>query len=160
MWIFQLWPHGKRGVDMTVESPKALVESQSSAGSPQSGAHKIERKVTITHFADPFCWWSWGLEPVLARLKEVYQDQITIIYRMGGMAESIADWQRDYAVDDRTTRDWVSESITFSQNPVNPDFIRKTGVTSSLPASRAYLAALLQSEELAHRFFRRLIESP
>ena len=28
--------------------------------------------IEIVHFADPWCWWSWGLEPVLQRLREVY----------------------------------------------------------------------------------------
>ena len=46
-----------------------------------------EPVIDIIHFADPFCWWSWGLEPILHRLKEVYGDQIEVTYRMGGMAD-------------------------------------------------------------------------
>jgi len=57
--------------------------------------------IEIVHFADPWCWWSWGLEPVLQRLREVYGDNVKVTYRMGGEFESLEEWMKEYGVDER-----------------------------------------------------------
>jgi SAM-dependent methyltransferase/predicted DsbA family dithiol-disulfide isomerase len=115
--------------------------------------------VEIVHFADPWCWWSWGLEPVLQRLREVYGDNVKITYKMGGQFESLDDWMREYGQDEHTTLDWVRESVDLTKMPVRPDYYFRTGVKSSYPACRAFKAAQLQSEERAARYFRRMIEA-
>src|SRR3972149_1126912 len=63
--------------------------------------------VKIVHFADPWCWWSWGLEPVLRRLKEVYGDRLEIEYRMGGTFERLDEWMKEYGVDEKSTVAWI-----------------------------------------------------
>jgi len=115
--------------------------------------------VEIVHFADPWCWWSWGLEPVLQRLREVYGDNVQVTYKMGGQYQSLREWMQEYGVDERTTVDWVRESIDLMKMPVRPDYYVRTGVTSSFPACRAFKAAQRQSEELAARYFRRMMEA-
>src|SRR5713101_6562472 len=73
---------------------------------PTSGNHltmtvevgKTKALVDVIHFADPSCWWSWGLEPILNRLREVYGDQISIKYKMGGITDDFSDWRREYDV--------------------------------------------------------------
>ena len=115
--------------------------------------------VTITHFADPYCWWSWGVEPVLSRLHEVYGRQIKIEYQMGGMAESVADWEASAGVTPATVSDWITSSIELSGNPVDVDFVGKTGVTSSWPAALAFNSALQLNPNLSGRFLRRLMEA-
>ena len=115
--------------------------------------------VEIVHFADPWCWWSWGLEPVLQRLREVYGDHVHIVYKMGGQFESLEEWMREYGVDERTTLDWIRESVELTKMPVRADYYSRTRVKSSYPACRAFKAAELQSEEKAARYFRRLMEA-
>ena len=115
--------------------------------------------VELVHFADPWCWWSWGLEPVLQRLKEVYGENLKLTYKMGGQFESLQGWMEEYGVDQRTTVDWIRESIELTNMPVQPDYYSRTGVTSSYPACRAFKAAQLQSEELAARYLRRMMEA-
>jgi ubiquinone/menaquinone biosynthesis C-methylase UbiE/predicted DsbA family dithiol-disulfide isomerase len=115
--------------------------------------------VEVIHFADPWCWWSWGLEPVLNRLREVYGEQIAIKYRMGGMADRIADWMQDYGVDDQGLVAWMKESIELTRMPTDIHAYRKTSVKSSTPACLAVKAAELQGEERAERFLRRLMEA-
>jgi len=115
--------------------------------------------VEVVHFADPWCWWSWGLEPVLQRLKEVYGENLKLTYKMGGQFESLQGWMEEYGVDQRTTVDWIRESIELTNMPVQPDYYSRTGVTSSYPACRAFKAAQLQSEELAARYLRRMMEA-
>ncbi len=119
-----------------------------------------EPVIEIIHFADPFCWWSWGLEPILQRLKVVYGEQIRVSYRMGGMADKIDQWRKDYNVaDDESMKSWISDSISITGVPVDPDFIVKSSADSSWPACIAIKAAELQNGELAAKFFRRLMEA-
>ncbi len=115
--------------------------------------------IEIVHYADPWCWWSWGLEPVLQRLKEVYGENLKVTYKMGGQFESLRDWMQEYGVDERTTSDWIRESIELTKMPVRPDYYLRTGVKSSYPACRSFKAAQLQSEELAARYLRRMMEA-
>jgi len=122
-------------------------------------AGSMERSVKIVHFADPWCWWSWGLEPVLRRLEAVYGDRIEIEYRMGGTFENIDAWMKEYGVDERTTVDWIRESIELTRNPLDPEYLRKSGVRSTYPACRAFKAAELQDRSKARVYFRRMMEA-
>jgi len=119
----------------------------------------FQAAVEIIHFADPWCWWSWGLEPVLQRLKEVYGENLKVTYKMGGQFESLQEWMKEYGVDERTTTDWIRESIDLTKMPVRPDYYLRTGVKSSYTACRSFKAAQLQSEELAARYLRRMMEA-
>jgi len=113
--------------------------------------------VRITHFADPWCWWSWGLEPVLQRLKEVYGDHLAIEYRMGGTFENLGEWMAEYGVDERSAVDWVRESVGMHRMPLDPTYILRT--KSTYPACLAFKAAELQDGERAERYLRRLMEA-
>src|SRR5438128_1117890 len=78
---------------------------------------------------------------------------------MGGQFESLQGWMEEYGVDELTAVDWIRESIELTNMPVRPDYYFRTGVTSSYPACRAFKAARLQSEELAARYLRRMMEA-
>jgi len=123
---------------------------------PTSGQEPL---VEVVHFADPWCWWSWGLEPVISRLKEVYGDQITVSYRMGGITHDVDEWRKEYeVVEDDALRAWISESSELTGMPTDKNYILKSGMRSTWPACIAFKAAQLQGEELAERFLRRLME--
>ncbi len=122
-------------------------------------AENSDEHVRVVHFADPFCWWSWGLEPVLRRLKEVYGDRLDVEYRMGGTFEDLGAWMKEYGVDEESTVHWVRESIELMGNPMDPDYIRKTGVRSTYPACRAFKAAEQQDRPKAERYLRRMMEA-
>ncbi len=115
--------------------------------------------VRIVHFADPWCWWSWGLEPVLKRLKAVYGDNLEVVYRMGGVFDDIDDWRDHYGVDEESTVTWVRESVGIMGNPVEPDFYRKAGCTTTYPACLAFKAAQAQDPHKAERYLRRQMEA-
>src|SRR2546425_1447243 len=136
-----------------------LMLGLSDASRPRRDVMGSEPPIEVVHFADPWCWWSWGLEPVLQRLKEVYGENLKVTYKMGGQFESLQGWMEEYSVDERTTVDWIRESIELTNMPVRPDYYLRTGVTSSYPACRAFEAARLQSEELAARYLRRMMEA-
>jgi protein-disulfide isomerase-like protein with CxxC motif/SAM-dependent methyltransferase len=115
--------------------------------------------VKVVHFADPWCWWSWGLEPVLQRLREVYGDRLQVEYRMGGMCEDLDAWMKEYAVDEASAVDWIRESMALFKNALDPEYLRKSGVRSTYPACLAFKAAQRQDEHKAETFFRRMMET-
>src|SRR5947208_7550095 len=78
---------------------------------------------------------------------------------MGGRFWGLQGCMDEHGVDERTTVDWIRESIELTNMPVRPDYYFRTGVTSSSPACRAFEAARLQSEELAARYLRRMMEA-
>lgn len=119
-----------------------------------------EPVIDIIHYADPFCWWSWGLEPILHRLKEVYGDQVEVTYRMGGMADKIELWRRTYNVtDDKALHTWINKSVSATGMLLDTDFVTKSAAQSSWPACVAVKAAELQGKALAAKLFRRLMEA-
>ncbi len=88
--------------------------------------------VEVVHFADPWCWWSWGLEPVLSRLKEVYGDQINVVYKMGGITDDVSEWRREYdVVDDQALKAWVAESTSLTGMPADNEYYFKSGVKTT-----------------------------
>src|SRR5256712_6042880 len=119
----------------------------------------FQASVGIVHFADTWCWWSWGREPVLQRQKAVYGENLKVTYKMGGQFESLREWMREYDVDEHTALDWIRESIELTKMPIRPDCYLRTGVTSSYPACCSFKAAQFQSEELAARYLRRMMEA-
>ncbi len=115
--------------------------------------------IEVVHFADPWCWWSWGLEPVLQRLKAVYGDQIRVTYKMGGISNDITAWRKEYDVeDDEALKTWIRDSNSITGMPVDPECYLKTKVRSTWPACVAIKAAELQSKKLAGHLARRLME--
>lgn len=105
------------------------------------------------------CWWSWGLEPVLQRLKEVYGDDVRVTYRMGGTYEDRGAWMEEYGMNEHTTLDWVRESGAMTRMPVAVDYLWRSKIESTYPACLAFKAAELQSREKADRYFRRMMEA-
>lgn len=115
--------------------------------------------VEIIHFADPWCFWSWGFEPILQRLKEVYGDQIKVAYKMGGITNNIHEWRKEYDVaEDGALGSWISDSTSMTKMPTNPDYYVKTKVDTTWPACIAVKAAQMQNEKQAEHLLRRLIE--
>lgn len=96
---------------------------------------------------------------MLRRLKEVYGDHVAIEYRMGGTFDDIAAWRQEYGVDEESTVDWVRESFAMMKMPLDPDYLRRTGVRSTYPACLAFKAAQRQDPHKAERYFRRLMEA-
>jgi putative protein-disulfide isomerase len=45
----------------------------------------------VLYYTDPFCPWSWGIEPALRRLRHVLSEELEIQYVMGGMRRELED---------------------------------------------------------------------
>jgi protein-disulfide isomerase-like protein with CxxC motif len=115
-------------------------------------------KVTVVHFADPWCFWSWSLEPLLQRLRAVYGSSLAVVYRMAGMAKDFREWQTTYEVDDQGTIDWVTRAAATTGHPQNPRYMLDSGLSESYRSCRAVKAAERQDVHKAEHYFRRLME--
>lgn len=121
---------------------------------------KSKATIEIVHYADPWCWYCWGLEPVLERLREVYGDNLEITYRMGGMFDGIKEWMNHYGIeDDKSLIEWIEENDKLMGNPFNVEYLLQSGVASSWQACLAVKAAELQGREPAERLYRKLLEA-
>ncbi len=122
--------------------------------------------IEIISFTDPYCTWCWGSEPILRKIQEVYGDQISIRFVMGGLVEDIRNfsdpgagiggdqWYRQVA------EHWVDASHRHKM-PVDEQvyYDIKNDVFSTYPACIAFKAGQLQSEEMGNRYLRRLREA-
>ncbi|MDA4127184.1 MAG: methyltransferase domain-containing protein [Thaumarchaeota archaeon] len=118
------------------------------------------RTVKVIHDGDPWCWYSWGLEPVLQRLHEVYGDGIEISYRMGGVFESLDKWREKYGVgDDVALRQWIADSDRAMRNPFDLNYVVRSGMKNTWIGCAAVKAAGFQGEEAMMRFYRKLMEA-
>ncbi len=119
----------------------------------------------LTAYTDPYCTWCWGSEPVLRRIQEVFGDQVSIDFVMGGLVKDI-DQFRDPANgiggpgwEHQVAAHWAEASKLHGM-PVDADkFPEHVAMQSTYPASIAYEAAKLQDPEIAKRYLRRLRES-
>ena len=116
--------------------------------------------IRVVHYADPWCWYCWGLEPVLRRLKEVYGDEIELVYKMGGMFNDMGEWMAENGVDSmEALESWVKDSDKQMGNPFNVRFVTNLKPASTWPACVAVKAAESQGRELGEEFYRGLMEA-
>lgn len=117
-------------------------------------------QISVVHYGDPWCWYSWGLEPVIQRLHEVYGDQIEIIYKMGGVFEDLDDWRAKYGVaEDGALATWIADTDKMMRNPFNLNYVLESGMKDTWKACTAVKAAEMQGEEAMLRFYRKLMEA-
>ncbi len=115
--------------------------------------------VTVTHYADPFSPWSRGFQPVLARLKAVYGDQLTIEYKMGGMARNVSQWFETMEMDEESVIEWTKGVTAQTKNPISNRFLVASGVKTTWLASLAFVAASKHHSKLAIALLRRMTEA-
>ncbi len=117
-------------------------------------------KITVLHYADPWCWKCWGLEPVIQRLNEVYGDQVEVVYKTGGLFERLDSWIAEEGLtgyEDLET--WIKQSKQEMRIPFDASYLTDTRPESSWPACVAVEAAWEQGSRLGYEFYRSLIEA-
>lgn len=125
-----------------------------------------QTNIEIISFTDPYCTWCWGSEPILRKIEEVYGDQITISYVMGGLVEDMRNF-RDPGAGiggelwyEQVADHWLEASDRHKM-PVDEQIYYdvKDDVFSTYPACIAFKAAQFQGEENGNRYLRRLREA-
>ena len=118
-------------------------------------------RVTVTEFTDPFSSWCWGAEPIRRRLREVYRDQLSFEYVMGGLAEDLDDFQNPAGglLEDEGLAAHLQVAAHRHGMPVDISSWRENPPTSTYPANVAYEAAAFQDRDRAHAYLRRMREA-
>lgn len=124
--------------------------------------------IDILEFTDPVCVWCWGSEPVLRALKFQYGDKLKVGYVMGGLVENANDFHDPAnnigggpaAMNAQVGKHWI-EASERNGMPVGTEgfHLFSDELSSTYPQNIAYKAAQQQSEELAHKFLRRMREA-
>ncbi len=114
--------------------------------------------VTGVLYVDPLSVLTWGLQPALRRVREVYRGSVSLELRPGGAFEDLARFRREMRLEGAALGEWLARAIARTGNPVDPECLDRGRVTSSYPACRAVLAALHLDEGRGERYLRRLLE--
>ncbi|HYK93008.1 MAG TPA: DsbA family protein, partial [Thermoplasmata archaeon] len=114
--------------------------------------------VVAVHYADPWCVWTWGLEPALRRVEAVFGPAVRVDYRIAGAIEHIAEWRRKMELEGPALIDWLKESMARTGNPADPECLAKESFSSSFGACLAVTAAQRLDPVRAPHYLRRLME--
>lgn len=122
--------------------------------------------LSIIEYTDPYCTWCWASEPILRKISEVFNVQVSIDFVMGGLVQNITqfydaanqiggeDW---YA---RVADHWLEASRKHGM-PVDEQiwYKIKDEFISTYPACIAFKAAQIQDEKSAKTFLRKMREA-
>jgi len=121
--------------------------------------------IEIVNYTDPYCTWCWGSEPIIRKIREVYTQQVHFRYVMGGLVEDIRKFSDSSAgIGGKYWYKQVADHWLEASNSHNmPVDVKvyydiKDEIFSTYPASIAFEAARLQSEEMSTLYLRRLRE--
>ncbi len=115
--------------------------------------------IEMVEYQDPYCTWCWGFEPILRKIKELYGDQVKIIFKAGGLVEDL-DEQIAQQWFEQVAQHWLDASERHGM-PVDVQVWQdlQGEFRSTYPANIAYKAAQMQDPELANTFLRRMREA-
>ena len=121
--------------------------------------------VEVRYQTDPACSWSWGSEPKLRKLLWEFEDELQLVWVMGGLAREYGPQYSDYQGRIGSGADcfadlisqWL-EVISVSGMPCDPRLWAENPIRSTYPACMAVKAAAEQGPQPAGRYLRRLRE--
>jgi len=121
-----------------------------------NGASKGTRKIAVLHATSPGCWWSWGYEGTLNRVRLLYGGRVAVKTYVFDVYGKLEDYLRHNGMDAKRFLAWQKESAALMGVPVEP-WKGADGIPASTTAATlAALAARRQGEAKGNRFFRAL----
>ena len=116
------------------------------------------KEIVVLHATAPTCWWSWGYEAVINRLRMVYGDQIRIRTWTSFVYDDFDQHMKHYGMSWKDFLGWTKEGSEIMNIPLELNPKRNFFPKSVLPATIAVFAAKKQgaekSERLAREFLR------
>ncbi|HEY9722217.1 MAG TPA: DsbA family protein [Oscillatoriaceae cyanobacterium] len=108
--------------------------------------------IRIDYFTDPYCAWSWALEPTLTTLIDQEGGSIQIFYHMLPL---VADLAASGKTGEDIARGWEHIAAKTGMT-INSEAWLENPPASTLPACRAVKAAEAEGIEAAGRYLRAL----
>ncbi|HLC39984.1 MAG TPA: DsbA family protein, partial [archaeon] len=116
--------------------------------------HSQANKILVLHATAPTCWWSWGYEAVIHRLRMVYGDQIEIRIWTAFVYEDFDEHLKHYEMTWQDYLNWAKEGVDIMKVPLETNLKREKMSKTVFPATVAFFAALKQDHKKAERLSR------
>src|SRR3989344_8909956 len=116
--------------------------------------HSQANKILVLHATAPTCWWSWGYEAVINRLRLVYGDQIEIRIWTAFVYENFDEHLKHYEMTWQDYLNWAKEGVDIMKVPLETNLKREKMSKTDFPATVAFFSALKQDHKKAERLSR------
>jgi len=113
----------------------------------------------IVHYVDPYCPWTLCAEPYIRKVEYKYNGVIRVEYRCGVAVDNIDAWFKETGFTLDSVKSFHKSLIKKSKIPFDEAFIEKTGLKTSLNASKLYFASKLIDEKNSRKFLRLMLDS-
>lgn len=126
-----------------------------------------EKKLKISHFTDPLCFWCYALEPEIRKIRALLADRLDYRIVMGVLSSDVHefvgsdDWSDlRYEFFRIQMTDHLTEAASRVGMPFSPHYLQtcRPEELVSLPLSRAYCAMKMIDEQIAEGYLRRMRE--
>lgn len=127
----------------------------------------MEKKLEISHFTDPLCFWCYAMEPETRKIRVLLEDQLEYRIVMGVLSADVRDiigYDEDAAVRYElyraTMANYFRDVGLKVGMPLSLDNMLARGPEDlvSLPLSLAYCAMRMIDEDIAEAYLRRMRE--
>ncbi|MBI4392731.1 MAG: DsbA family protein [Euryarchaeota archaeon] len=120
--------------------------------------HDHEHRIQVYHATAPTCWWSWGYEALMNRLKLVYGNQIDVKTMTLAVYNDLAEYKKHYELNSmKDMTEWAKEAIDIMGVPIPTDYDGLVMPETVFPATMAAMAAYKQGDSKGARFVREIL---
>ncbi len=113
--------------------------------------------IRLYHVVGPTCWWSWGYQGVITRIRLVYGDQVDIRLPVVPVWQDLESWLAHSGLDHDGWEAWAKESQQTMGVPIFTAYGTSRQPKDSTPAALAVVAAYQQGQPKGERFAREII---
>lgn len=125
------------------------------------------KKLSISHFTDPLCFWCYALEPEMRKIRVLLDDQLEYRIVMGVLSSDVREiigYDEQSEIRYEIYRAMLAEHLTNAAKAVGMPiasgglFTHGPEALVSLPLSLAYCAMRITDESMAEAYLRRMRE--
>ncbi len=114
-------------------------------------------RIRLYHVVGPTCWWSWGYEAVVHRVRLVYGDQVEIHTPVVPVWQDLEAWLKHSGLDHDGWEAWAKESQTAMGLPIFTAYGKSRQPKDTINAVLAILAAGRQGRPQGERLARAIL---
>lgn len=114
-------------------------------------------RIRLYHVVGPTCWWSWGYESVIHRVRLVYGDQVDIRLSVVPVWNDLEAWLKHSGIDHDGWEAWAKESQKVMGLPIFTAYGTSRQPKDTTIAALAILAAGRQGQPQSERLARELL---
>jgi len=127
----------------------------------------MEKKLTITHFTDPLCFWCYAMEPEIRKIRVLLDEQADYRIVMGVLSADVHEligYDPETELRYELFRAQIAEHLTQAARAIGMPFSAERLTTGrpedfvSLPLCLAYCAMRMIDETIAEAYLRRMRE--